>query len=314
MQKRTTRAMATRLGALAAGMSLLAAGCGGDDDAITVGSKEFGEQQLLGHMAMIALEDAGYDVQSEIPIQGTSTVRSALESGDVSLYWEYTGTGWNEILGHEVADAPDDPQALFEAVKEEDAGNDITWLDPAEANNTYAIATSAENAQRLGVRTLSDYADLVNSDPDEATLCAAAEFLDRDDGWPGVESTYGFELPGDAVNEMDLDVIYTRVPGGDPCNFGEVFATDGRIAGNDLVVLEDDQETFVAYNVAMTIRADILDEHPGLADVFGPITELLTNDVLLELNTRVDVDEEDAEDVAREFLESNGLLNGGDGD
>lgn len=308
------RARSTRLVALLGALSVAATGCGvfgGDDGgSIAVGSKEFNEQRLLGQIAILALEDAGLDVSDETGIQGTTNVRASLESGEIDLYWEYTGTGWNEILGHEVTDASTDPAELAEQVAAEDLANGIVWLDRAEANNTYAIAAAADTAAELGVSTMSDYAELANRDPAAASLCAAEEFLDRSDGWPAVESTYGFELPDSAVSEMELNVVYTRLPQADPCNFGEVFATDGRIGGNDLVVIEDDRSVFVAYNISMTVREETLDEFPEIAETMNPIIALLTNEKMLELNTRVDVAAEEPEAVARDFLEQEGLIGG----
>lgn len=313
-----------RLIALLAGLSIAATACGGDGDgagdgagggegtlagaSLTVGSKEFNEQLLLGQIAILALENAGADVQDETGITGTENVRKALSSGQIDLYWEYTGTGWTSHLGHEVTDAPKDTQELADKVAEEDKENGVVWLNPAEANNTYAIAAATGTAERLGVSTLSEYAELVNRDPGAGSLCAAAEFLDRPDGWPGVEKAYEFDLPSGQVTEMDLNLIYARVPQTDPCNFGEVFATDGRIVGNDLVIIEDDQDVFVKYNIAMTVRKETFDQYPALEEIFNPITEKLTNEKMLELNERVDVDAEQPEDVARDFLEEEGLI------
>ncbi len=310
-----------RLCALLAALALGATACGGDDGgggggddgplagaSLTVGSKEFNEQLLLGQIAIIALEDAGADVQDETGIQGTENVRKALLSGEIDLYWEYTGTGWTSHLGHDVMDAPKDTQELADQVAEEDLENGVVWLDPAGANNTYAIAAATGTAERLGVGTLSDYAELVNQDPAAGSLCAAAEFLDRPDGWPGVEKAYGFDLPRGQITEMDLNLIYARVPQADPCNFGEVFATDGRIVGNDLKIIEDDQEVFVKYNIALTVRQEIMDQYPVIKEIFNPITERLTNEKMLELNERVDVNAELPEDVAQEFLEQEGLI------
>lgn len=308
-----------RLLLLVAGMSLVVASCGDDGGGggdgplsgatLTVGSKEFNEQLLLGQIAIIALQENGADVQDETGITGTENTRAALTSGEIDLYWEYTGTGWSSHLGHEVADAPSDTQELAQQVAEEDKSNGVVWLDPAEANNTYAIAAASDTAEELGVSTLSDYAELVNQNPGEGSICAAAEFLDRPDGWPGVEKAYGFDLPGSQITEMDLNLIYARLPEADPCNFGEVFATDGRIAGNDLTIIEDDQNVFVKYNIALTVRQEVMDEHgPEIEEIFNPITEKLTNDKMLELNERVDVNAEPPEDVARDFLEEEGLI------
>ncbi|MPZ60199.1 MAG: glycine/betaine ABC transporter substrate-binding protein [Propionibacteriales bacterium] len=283
-------------------------GDGGGGGTVTVGSKEFNEQLLLGQIAILALEDAGYNVRDETEIRGTSTVRNALESGDIDLYWEYTGTGWNEILGHEAAEAPRSPEELAQAVREEDAGNGIVWLEPADASNGYAIAAHQDTVAEFGVETLSDYAELAGSNPDDASLCAAAEFLDRPDGWPGIEEGYGFDLPQSEEEEMELEVVYARVPERDPCNFGEVFETDGRIQGNDLVVIEDDQEVFVKYNIAMTVREEALDENPEIEEIFNEIAAVLDTETLTALNVQVDVDNEDPEDVARAFLEENDLI------
>lgn len=143
MINRGTRTGTVRIAALLASCSLLTAGCGvfgGSSGDLAVGSKEFNEQHLLGQIAIIALEDAGLEVDDETGIQGTENVRKALTAGDIGLYWEYTGTGWVNHLGHAPEDAPTDPTELFEQVKTEDADNDIVWMAPADANNTYAIA------------------------------------------------------------------------------------------------------------------------------------------------------------------------------
>ncbi|MEJ7744087.1 MAG: glycine betaine ABC transporter substrate-binding protein [Nocardioidaceae bacterium] len=171
-------------------------------------------------------------------------------------------------------------------------------------NDTYAIATSAGG----DVTTLSDYAELANSDPSNATMCAASEFLDRADGFPGLEKTYDFELPEDAITEVDLGIIFTQVPKGDPCKFGEVFETDGRIPANDMVVLEDDKSFFVKYNVALTVAKDTFEKSPELEDIFTPIAEAIDTATMQELNSQVDVDGLPADAVAQQWLEENGFI------
>ena len=312
---------AVRLIALAAGISLALAACGDDGGTasegggealsgktFTVGSKEFTEQKILGQIALLALEDAGATVNDETGITGTANVRTALESDEIDMYWEYTGTGWTDILGNESADAASDPQELFDAVKEQDAENGIEWIAKSTANDTYAFATSQATSDELGITTLSDYAELVNSDPESATVCAAAEFLDRQDGWPGLEKAYGFSLPDDLITEVDLGIVFTAVPSGDPCNFGEVFETDGRIPANELVVLEDDKDYFVSYEVALTVNEQVLTESPELEEVLTPIADALTTEELTLLNSQVDVDGLPVEGVAEKWLEDNDLI------
>jgi len=330
----------TRLSALVAGLALTVAACGGGSEppagaggasqpppapgesapseggglagaSFTVGSKEFTEQLILGQMALLALEDAGATVKDQTGITGTANVRKALEAGEIDMYWEYTGTGWTTHLKNEITEAPADEQELFDAVAEQDLEkNDVKWFALTPVNNTYAIATSQEASDQLGVKTLSDYAAKTTEDPSAGSLCAASEFLDRADGLPGLEEAYGFDLPEEAVTEVELGIIFTRVPKQDPCNFGEVFATDGRIPANNMVVIEDDKDFFVKYNIAMTAANDVFTENPGLEEVFTPISEKLTTEVMQQLNSQVDVDGLPAKDVAQKWLEDEGLLGG----
>lgn len=101
------------------------------------------------------------------------------------MYWDYTGTGWTALLGHTTATAPKDPAALYRLVAEEDLRrNQVRWLESAPWNNTYALATSGTRAAQLRVHTISDYARLASTAPEQASMCVASEFLSRDDGWP----------------------------------------------------------------------------------------------------------------------------------
>lgn len=127
---------------------------------LTVGSKEFTEQLILGNIASLALEDAGADVSDQLGLVGSTTVREALISGEIDLYWEYLGTAWVTYLGNETG-IPD-VQEQFEAVRDADAENGITWLEPAPFNNTYAIAMTEESSEELGITSISEIGDLIN--------------------------------------------------------------------------------------------------------------------------------------------------------
>lgn len=273
----------------------------------TVGSKEFTENILLGNIAVQALRATGADVADVRTITGSTNVRTALTAGEVDLYWDYTGTGWTVYLKNEPSTAPKDSQQLYDKVKQADAANGVAWLPPAPMNNTYALAGNADVVGRTGIRTLSQYAELVNRDPNQAKLCAAAEFLTRDDGWPGLEKTYGFDLPSSSVAEVELSLIAPQVKGGQACTFGEVTSTDGAVAANNLVVLDDDKKFFVLYNAAVTARQQVVDANPRLPEVFAPISAALTSDVIRGLNERIDVGGELPDDVAEDFLKSKGF-------
>jgi osmoprotectant transport system substrate-binding protein len=315
-----TRAKLTQLLGLFAVLTLIVAGCGGgggggasgDVDLsgaeFTVGSKEFTEQLILGQITLQVLENAGATVNDQIGLAGTVAARKALESGEIDMYWEYTGTGWITHLGH--TDPIPDRQKQFEAVAKEDLKkNDIEWLSPpSPANNTYTMAVRSEAYDKLGVKKLSDFKQLVEENPEEATVCVGTEFSTRDDGLPGMEKAYDFEFPKENIVKIDEGLIYQQTDKGEQCNFGEVFQTDGRIAALDLELIEDDKSFFPIYNPALNVRKDVIEEYPQIAELFAPISEKLTTQELQALNAKVDVDGQLEDQVAEEWLSENGFI------
>lgn len=218
------------------------------------------------------------------------------------MYWEYTGTGWVNILKHTTTDIPTDLAA--KVADEDKTKNKIAWLPPAPMNDTYRIAVAKDFGVKNNLKTTSDAAALVKANPAEGTVCVASEFKNRDDGLPGLEKAYGMKFG--TVVELDLGLIYTQV--GKQCNFGEVFSTDGRILANNLTVLDDDKKFFVDYNAALTMRQETLDKYPAIATVMAPVSKALTNEAITKMNAAVDVDGKKDSDVAMEWLKDNNLL------
>ena len=278
------------------------------DAEFTVGSKDFTEQLMLGQITFQALEAAGADVTDQIGLAGTDATREALKSGDIDMYWEYTGTGWINHLGN--TDPIPGREAQFEAVAEADLEqNDIKWLSPpAPANNTFAITVSNENAEDLGVQTISDLGRLIEERPEEATFCTDSEFATRDDALPGLEETYGFEFPDQNIKTVAIGVIPSSVDEGEPCNFGVMQATDGRIPALDLTVLEDNEDFFPLYNPALVMREETFEEYPQMQDLISPIAEELDTETLQNLNAAVDSEGREPEDVAEEWLSEQGFI------
>lgn len=273
----------------------------------TVGSKDFTEQLILGQIAIVALEAAGASVTDQTNLGGTVVARQALLAGDIDLYWDYNGTGWIEFLGE--TEVTGDGDELYRQVAEADLeANGIVWYDPAPLNNTYALAQSQEAADEFGVTTLTEYGELVESSPEDATLCIESEFQSRDDGLPGMEAHYGYDVPNDIVTVLDIGPVYQATADRDPCNFGEVFASDGRIAALNLTVLEDDENFFPPYNPSVTVREETDGEWPALGDLFGEIAAALDLETMQELNARRDVEDEFEEDIARDWLRDNGFI------
>lgn len=277
---------------------------------ITVGSKEYTEQVILGYILQFTLAAAGADVRDLTGIVGSRSTREAQLSGQVDVAYEFTGNAWINYLGHEKP-IPD-TRAQFDAVRDEDLErNGMVWLDPGPMDDTYALAASASTVERTGVRTLSEYADLVTRDPAAARTCVDTEFRARQDGLPGMAAAYGFD-PGRAETPiLQVGIIYQATADGTQCDFGEVFTTDGRIAALDLTVLTDDKQFFAHYNPSVTMKKEFFDAHPEIADVTAPVTAALTNDAIIELNKQVDVEGRDPSVVARDWMVSQGFVTAG---
>ena len=274
---------------------------------ITVGSKDFTEQIILGYIIEFALCRAVADVRDLTNIQGSNSTRDAQLDGQIDVAYEYTGTGWINYLGNETP-IPDSP-AQFEAVRDEDLdSNGMVWTDPAPMNNTYALAMSRQTAEKTGVKTLSDYAKLVESRsrrrddlrrdrvqrPPGRIPGHGSEIRLRRLACPAPDPADRHHLPGDRRRRQ--------------CKFGEVFTTDGRIIALDLVLLEDDLQFFPKYNPALIMRKDFAEAHPEVAEVMAPISAKLTNEVITELNRQVDVEGKEPADVARDWLVQKGFV------
>lgn len=274
---------------------------------ITVGSKDFTEQVILGYIIEFAMEAAGADVRDLTNIFGSNSTRDAQLNGQIDLTYEYTGTGWINYLGNETP-LPDS-QAQYEAVRDADLeANGMVWAVPAPMNNTYALAMNRQTAEQTGATTLSDYAELARTDPAAVTTCVETEFNVRQDGFPGMAAHYGFDPNAVPREILQTGIIYQATADGNQCKFGEVFTTDGRILALDLVLLEDDRSFFPKYNPALVLREEFAEAHPEVIEVMAPISALLTNEVMTEMNRRVDVEGEEPAEVARDWLASEGFV------
>ncbi|MGB3369886.1 MAG: glycine betaine ABC transporter substrate-binding protein [Rhodococcus sp. (in: high G+C Gram-positive bacteria)] len=274
---------------------------------MTVGSKDFTEQITLGYIIEFAMTAAGADVRDLTNIQGSNSTRDAQLDGQIDLTYEYTGTGWINYLGNETP-LPDS-QEQYEAVRDADLeANGMVWAVPAPMNNTYAIATNQQTAEQTGVKTLSDYARLVQTDPAAATTCVETEFNVRQDGYPGMAAKYEFDPAAAPRQILQTGIIYQATADGTQCKFGEVFTTDGRIIALDLVLLEDDRAFFPKYNPALIMKKEFADAHPEVAEVMAPVSAKLTDEVMTELNRQVDVEGLEPAEVARDWMVSEGFV------
>jgi osmoprotectant transport system substrate-binding protein len=272
---------------------------------LTVTSKEFTEQLILGAIMGIAFQAAGADVLDRTGIQGSIGAREAVKSGDADGMYEYTGTAWITYLGN--SEPIPDPQKQWQAVHDADLKNGLTWLPPSQLNNTYALAMNQANFKKYGTKTLSDVAAPAKKNPGAVTLCVESEFANRADGLPGMEKAYGMSVPAKNITQMDTGIIYTQVKKGS-CRYGEVFTTDGRIRSMNLAVMQDDKKFFPNYNAAPEINSKALKEWPAIAEVLDPVTKKLNNAVAQRLNAKVDVAGEDPHQVALDWMKAEGFV------
>ncbi|NIH86191.1 glycine betaine ABC transporter substrate-binding protein [Amycolatopsis granulosa] len=271
---------------------------------VAVGSKDFTENIILGYMAELALSAAGAHVTDLTNISGSNSARQALINGQIDVSWEYTGTAWISYQGN--TEPIPDEKAQFDAAKKADEEKfGITWLDYSPVNDTYAFATTEAYARQHNLRSTSDLTEFLKQHPDQAVFCVETEFASRQDGFPGVQRTYGF--PATNVKTFGTGAIYAAVATG-TCNFGEIFTTDGRIAGLNLRVLADDKRFFPQYNAAVTMKEEFLAAHPAVREVLEPVAKALDNQQMIELCKQVDVDGRDPGEVARDWMVSKGFV------
>ncbi|MFT5876071.1 MAG: osmoprotectant transport system substrate-binding protein [Clostridium sp.] len=281
-------------------------GCGSKKATISVGSKEFTEQLLLGQITILALEDAGYKVEDNTGIAGSDKVRSALVNDEIDVYWEYTGTGWQSHLQH---DKPlTDSKDCYDKVKAEDAEkNGIDWLNYANFNNTYTIMMRKAQANELKIKTLSELSAYIKANPGKLNFAADHEFSARADGLPGLETTYGFKMKEANLLVMDMGIIYKSLKE-NQADIGDGFATDGRIKAFDLVSIEDDLAFFPVYNPAPTLKAEFVKENPEVVEILNKVAAKLTNENITQMNYLVDIEQKETKTVAKEWMQSEGLI------
>lgn len=278
---------------------------------VVVSSKIDTEGGVLGNIILQMLEANDIEVESRIQLGGTPIVREAITAGQIDIYPEYTGNG---AFFFNQAEDPiwNDAQAGYERVAELDLEeNDIVWLQPSPANNTWGVAVRAEIAEENGLTTFSDFGEYI-AGGGEIILAASSEFVTSAAALPAFQEAYGFELSSDQLIQLSggdtAATIAAAANQTSGANAAMVYGTDGGIAPAGLVVMEDDKGVQPVYNPAPIIRQEVLDEHPEIADILAPVFEGLTLEILQDLNGRVQLGGEPAEAVAESYLSENGFL------
>ncbi|AUX09841.1 ABC-type proline/glycine betaine transport system, substrate-binding protein [Halalkaliarchaeum desulfuricum] len=286
------------------------AGCLGDDESVAVASMQWSEARLMGYLGYEMLqENTDYTIEDEIGLGGSAQVFEAVRNREVDLYHLYTGGAWatippqrDELIG--------DPQELYERARDDmEEEHGLVYLEPASFNNTYAIGANPAWTDETGIETLSGLAEHVNAGNTDMDVVLGPEFQERSDGWPGLVDHYNFEEAAEdiEIQTVEADLTY-QILGEEEADLGMVFSTNPNIQQFNLDVLEDDEDFFLPYNPAPLVNEETIEEF----EIEEPLNEvsrsLTSEEEVIELNVRIDIEEEDAQEVAREYLEENGLI------
>ena len=271
---------------------------------IRIGARVFTEQTLLAEITSQYLRTTGYDTRVTGGL-GSNLARSAQESGQLDLIWEYTGVS---LVAYNHVDEKLDSEQSYARVKELDAKKGLVWLSPSRFSNTYALALPEKVAQEHPeINSISDLTKAMAEDTKEHRLVALdTEFANRSDGLAGMVKLYDMNLTRNNTRQMDAGLVYTALKNGQVFA-GLVYTTDGRLSAFNLKLLNDDLHYFPDYTAAPVVSKTYLDAHPDLEGLLKPLADLFDDETMRQLNARVDVDHESPSKVAADFLRQHPL-------
>ena len=323
--------------AVMAAVGLFAAGCGGSDDSgssgsgssssgssgsgggkfagnlikpvsgagskgmITVGSKNFTEQFILGNIYADALKAAGFNVKKQLNIGAEQIAYKALKAGRIDAYPEYTGTSLTSFFGMKVADVPRDPQQAYQRAKSDYAKQGITALPPTPFENTYRLGMVKKRWQEIGSpKTISELAKKAG----QLSITGYPECGQRTDCLLGVQQTYNTKFKKFVASNQTYQVLDTG-----KADVGFVFTTDGPLASGKYAIIDDDKNLFPPYNISFGIRNSALKKlGPDGQKVVESVQKYMTEKNMQQLNARVDINKEDPDAAAQEYLKAFGFV------
>ena len=278
---------------------------------VRVGSKIDTEGKLLGNLIVQALEAGGVRTESRVALGNTKVVRGAITSGEIDLYPEYTGNG-AFMFSEESNPVWKNLKAGYERVRTLDLDkNRIVWLEPAPANNTWAIAVRKDVADANKLRSLDDMGKWI-AGGGSFKLAASAEFVERADALPAFQAAYGFKLKPDQIVALaggDTAVtIRAAAEKTSGVNAAMAYGTDGPVAALGLVIMADPKGVQPVYAPAPIVREEVLAKNPKIKTILEPVFKVLDGPTLQMLNAKIQLEGQDAKKVAADFLKSRGLI------
>lgn len=271
---------------------------------VVVGSKMFTEGYIISNMIVDLLEDNGFDVQKRFGLSSLP-IRKGMETGQIDIYSEYTGTAWAAYFKKETQIY--DPVELFNKVNEIDQEKyGIIWLDMINFNNTYGLAVRNEFAQENNINSLSDLAEYINNG-NELIFGVNPEYYKRSDGIFAVIDTYKMNVDKKNIKTMEAGLTYTALESGN-IDVAMVYSTDALILKHDLKVLEDNKNFFPLYYPSVLVRKEILEEYPEIREILKPLTLYLNENIMIRLNYLVDVEGLEPAIVSEKYLKALSLI------
>lgn len=293
--------------ALFLGAALLFAGFAqaAEKPLIRIGARVFTEQTVLAEITARYLRQNGFEVRITGGL-GSNLARSAQESGQLDMVWEYTGVSL--VSYNHIDERMPSAEATYARVKELDAQKGLVWLAPSRFSNTYALALPRKVAEQYPqVNSISQLNQVLRDEPKQTHVLALdTEFANRPDGLAGLTETYDLQFTRKDIRQMDAGLVYTALRNGQVFT-GLVYTTDGRLSAFDLKLLEDDRHYFPDYTAAPVVRKAVLDAHPQLATLLKPLAEQLDDETMRQLNAKVDVEHQSPGKVADDFLRQHPL-------
>lgn len=291
---------------LAAGLSALVFSAANASDPVVVSSKIDTEGSVLGELIIQTLERNDIATQDRLQLGGTSVVRGALQAGEIDLYPEYTGNG---AFFFDMADSPlwNSAEDAYQTVKERDAEQGLIWLQPASANNTWAMSVREDVATAHELVTLDDLAEYL-AEGGAFKFAASAEFVESEQALPAFQEAYGFELTGDQLLVLSggntAATMRAAAQQTSGVNAAMTYGTDGGLSALGLVVLEDSRGVQPVYQPAPVVRASVLEAHPRIEALLNDVFATLDLVTLQSLNADVAVNGLSPNQVARDYLDS----------
>ncbi len=280
---------------------VMLSGCGGNQggDTITIGSKNFTENILLAHMMADLIEnETNLKVERKVNLGGSNVAWKALQNNDIQVYPDYTGTITANYYQAETGTSAETLAKTKELVKQDN----LVFMNPIGFNNTYTLTVTQETAEKYQLKTFSDLAKVST----DLVLGCEFEFVDRPDGYPGLQNAYGMTFK-DAIG-MDHGIMYRSIVE-KQVDVIDAYATDGQISVNNLVILEDDLAFFPPYDAGAVVRAETLEKYPDVQKALEKLEGAITETEMQGLNAKVDSEGLKAESVARDFLKQKGFIN-----